>query len=509
MRNDWIITEPGVHFNDLLLAHQFVTPDSPVPLLDDYLIHAIPKARSSPKALYQPIHSGPPKICPNPSCNGAESSITSVSTEWPLLLRVDPICRSYNPELHPPMAQLACPLTLNLGPTVHYELIARVIFMPAPEPDGVGHYVTKTRLKGQTYLYNDLRRNGTLTELGPLHLLEDFDPNTAYVLYLRTSKTSTTSRTVAEMQADFEKVPSQPRSEIEIFDDSSDKYSADEQGANDDEVAQMLIDSITSPDKKSRTTSKFIPEHFYNPDEALPPSPRSNATEMDHERSFAETNSQTACPVRCHGCGVNKPDGDNIYEEVQCEKCKNWSHIECLPSGVDWHAEDVRFICQYSRDDDPLGEFLWPGRIKAAPQRKYEFQWLECTDGAAYHSEGSLMPPELLRKFTREGGFCEDIDNIDLTAEQLGKVRLPFYLCPDHPQHKNPERTTIFYFQGKKPAERRRGLSDWMERFDLVPTPELEEVLSRPLITLLGQKALSKLPEEDRNDRRAQLPRYA
>ncbi|KAJ7878454.1 hypothetical protein B0H13DRAFT_2346517 [Mycena leptocephala] len=57
------------------------------------------------------------------------------------------------------------------------------------------------------------------------------------------------------------------------------------------------------------------------------------------------------------------------------------------------------------------------------------------------------------------------------------------------------------HFQGKKPAERRRGISDWMDRFDLVPTPELEEVLTRPLIALLGQKALSQLSEEERNDR--------
>ncbi|KAJ6507073.1 hypothetical protein C8R45DRAFT_923238 [Mycena sanguinolenta] len=216
--------------------------------------------------------------------------------------------------------------------------------------------------------------------------------------------------------------------------------------------------------------------------------------------------------------GFHEPDGDDIYEEVQCEKCKNWSHIECLPLGVDWHAEDVRFICQLCGDEDPLDwmapDVKWyPARFvqynkRAAPQRKYEFEWFECTDSVAYHSDNSLMPPELLRKFARGRSFCEVIDNIDLTAEQLRKVRLPFYLRPDYPEHKNPELTAIFtaattpitnilagfdiihpgvadfmrYFRGKKPAELRPGLNDWLVpvRVQLVPTPELEEVLAAP-----------------------------
>ncbi|KAJ6479615.1 hypothetical protein C8R45DRAFT_933424 [Mycena sanguinolenta] len=136
----------------------------------------------------------------------------------------------------------------------------------------------------------------------------------------------------------------------------------------------------------------------------------------------------------------------------------------------------------------------------AAPQRKYEFEWFECTDG---------------------------IEDIDLTAEQLGKVHLPLYLRPGYPEHKNPELTAIFtaattpitkilaafdithpgvadfmqYFRGKKLAERRRGLNDRLARLQLVPTPELEEVLARPLIALMRHEALSKLFEGERNDR--------
>ncbi|KAJ6479592.1 hypothetical protein C8R45DRAFT_933403 [Mycena sanguinolenta] len=143
----------------------------------------------------------------------------------------------------------------------------------------------------------------------------------------------------------------------------------------------------------------------------------------------------------------------------------------------------------------------------AAPQRKYD-------------SSG------LLRKFTRGRSFCEEIEDIDLTAEQLGKVHLPFYLRPGYPEHENPELTAIFtaattpitkilaafdithpgvadfmqYFSGKKLAERRRGLNDRLARLQLVPRPELEEVLARPLIALMRHEALSKLFEEERND---------
>ncbi|KAJ7870476.1 hypothetical protein B0H14DRAFT_2571276 [Mycena olivaceomarginata] len=112
-------------------------------------------------------------------------------------------------------------------------LIARVLYLGPTKSGSVGHYITKTRLKDSTYLYNDCRRGGLLTELGPLHLLEDHDAQTCFVLYLRTSKAYITSRTVAEIQEDFAKIPKHPNEIIRIPD-------------SDDELDQMLIDSITS-----------------------------------------------------------------------------------------------------------------------------------------------------------------------------------------------------------------------------------------------------------------------
>jgi hypothetical protein len=58
----------------------------------------------------------------------------------------------------------------------------------AMREDEIGHFITKIKIRDTTYLYNDLARNGEAVELGPLYLLEEYDPNTTYVVYLRRSK---------------------------------------------------------------------------------------------------------------------------------------------------------------------------------------------------------------------------------------------------------------------------------------------------------------------------------
>ncbi|KAF8142419.1 hypothetical protein K438DRAFT_1784824 [Mycena galopus ATCC 62051] len=521
-------------------------------------MHAIPRERiqASRDTTHRPLHSGPPKKCPISLCNGADSSIVSISTEWPLLLRIDPICGSYNPAVDTAMAQVHCPLILNLGTDVQYHLIARVLYIPPEATRTIGHYMTKTRVKGRTYLYNDLERKGVLTDIGPLYLLEESDPQTSYVLYLRRSKASNTSHLVSEIQADLERIPPLPKVIIDIPDDVDPKIDGlDIDRVIDDEVDQMLIDSIESPTKKStRAKSSSFPmppdnsqDRFYTPDETSPPSPDFNA----HQQSFAETDSQTPCPVHCHGCGMVNPDGDGDFEEVQCEQCRQWSHMSCLPSEINWTAEDIHFICKYCRDEDPLGEILWPGRIvmvpdpnipdwrapgvlwypatfvkrhkKVAPNHEYEFQWFECTDGTVYQSKDSALPSSIIRRFTRERGFCEEIEYIDLTANMLGKIRLPFYMHPDHPRHKNPELADIFsaaipqiaeilaafdsnhrvvanflnYFRSRKEVERRKNAGNWMASLGLVPTPELEVVLDAAMAALLRHENFLSILEEE------------
>ncbi|KAJ7200201.1 hypothetical protein GGX14DRAFT_660762 [Mycena pura] len=373
------------------------------------------------------------------------------------------------------MPDVACPLILNLGPNVEYQLISRVLFIPAQDTDKIGHYITKTRIKDRTYLYNDLQRGGKLTELGPLYLLEEHDPNTSFVLYLRTSKASKTSRTVTEIQADSDKIPVLSKTPIPVEDNS------------DDEIDKMLIDSITSPAEQESDA------RFYTPEFSPPPTPLTEGVQMKLERSSAETDSMTSCPVWCSGCNFKAPDGDDDPNEVQCEECRYWSHINCLNPDVDYHAEDVDFICGRCLTRDPLVDTqvvyqsvfeviltnlirLEPGEItmipdpnapqwnargvlwysarfvrrhesRAGEDGEYEFEWLECMKGIIYHSSSSATLPSNLRTFCKGRKFCQAIHefNDNLQSKQIGKVRLPFYMEPDHSSHKDPELEQIFH----------------------------------------------------------------
>ncbi|KAJ7763992.1 hypothetical protein DFH07DRAFT_939194 [Mycena maculata] len=298
-----VSTEIGIHHGDFLIAQGYIDPDYNRPLLNDYLIHAIPRERfgTSRTITYRPLHTGPPISCSHSSCNDSDAHITSISTEWPLLLRMDPIWRTRDVETDPDLPQISCPLTIKLGSDVEYKLVSRVLFYGDVDPSSIGHYVTKTELKNSTYLYNDLQHGGSLVELGPLYLLEEYDRDTSYVLYLRTSKAFKTSRKVAEIQADFAKIPHRSKEPIEIHD-------------SEDELDRMLLDTLTSPDKKPRP---------------------------------APTSTSLSPPP---GCGMQEPDGDNNPDEVQCEKCRLWAHIECLPA-ENWEDPEVHFICARCKRD--------------------------------------------------------------------------------------------------------------------------------------------------------------
>ncbi|KAJ7218468.1 hypothetical protein GGX14DRAFT_595003 [Mycena pura] len=145
---------------------------------------------------------------------------------------------------------------------------------------------------------------------------------------------------------------------------------------------------------------------------------------------------------------------------------------------------------------------------RAAPQYEYEFQWFGCNDGTIYRSEDSILPLPMLQRFFRERKFCEEIEDIVLTVEQLGKVRLPFYPFPDYPDHQNSELETIFkaavpqvakilvtfdaahpvignfikHFDGQPLVQRRLGVAARMNMLHLAPTPELEKFLDLPYL---------------------------
>jgi hypothetical protein len=185
-----ITMEHGVHKGDFfVVGREYMRDGTRQSSLQDYLIHSVPRERLGTSCItWPPLHLQPPIPCLHPTCGDPHAAVTSISTEWPLILRIDPILHGRGTSFDPTMPDLHCPLTLQLGDGVEYMLIARVLYLGPTKSGSVGHYITKTRLKDSTYLYNDCRRGGLLTELGPLHLLEDHDAQTCFVLYLRTSK---------------------------------------------------------------------------------------------------------------------------------------------------------------------------------------------------------------------------------------------------------------------------------------------------------------------------------
>ncbi|KAJ7859599.1 hypothetical protein B0H14DRAFT_2746189, partial [Mycena olivaceomarginata] len=102
---------------------------------------------------------------------------------------------------------------------------------------------------------------------------------------------------------------------------------------------------------------------------------------------------------------------------------------------------------------------------------------------------------------------CEEINAIQLSAAQIGNVRLPFYLKPDDPDHKNLELEAIFstaiphFFANKKTIDIHREAGDWMRSLCLVPTPELVAVLIEPLGNLLKHELLADMLQPERHRR--------
>lgn len=80
---------------------------------------------------------------------------------------------------------IVCPLHLSLECNVEYNLVGRIIFLP--NPSGVGHFKAQIRVGDNTYLCDDLERDGMMVNLGPLYKLEEYNKNTVCVLYVRTS----------------------------------------------------------------------------------------------------------------------------------------------------------------------------------------------------------------------------------------------------------------------------------------------------------------------------------
>ncbi|KAJ6546272.1 hypothetical protein DFH09DRAFT_1087906 [Mycena vulgaris] len=68
----------------------------------------------------------------------------------------------------------------------------------------------------------------------------------------------------------------------------------------------------------------------------------------------------------------------------------------------------------------------------------------------------------------------------------IGRIHLPFHMKPDDPNHQNPTLSSIF-----------DAAADWIRTLGLVPTPELEAILSAPLISLMVHPGLSDISEHE------------
>ncbi|KAJ6576132.1 hypothetical protein DFH09DRAFT_1078477 [Mycena vulgaris] len=184
---------------------------------------------------------------------------------------------------------------------------------------------------------------------------------------------------------------------------------------------------------------------------------------------LADTNSNTPCPLRCSGCDLEDPDGDDVLDEVQCEKCRFWSHIKC----EDWDDPDIANIIPSTtplncRDsfrpnqiimlpcagvaDWKAAHVLWyPAKFVehhkkyAGKPNEFQFERLECNDRTVCSSVESILPVQMLRRDLRARKFCSEITEVKLTGKeiQIGNIRLPFYMDSDNPDHANPALTAV------------------------------------------------------------------
>ncbi|KAK7046405.1 hypothetical protein R3P38DRAFT_2607245 [Favolaschia claudopus] len=281
-------------------------------------------------------------------------------------------------------------------------------------------------------------------------------------------------------------------------------------------------------------------------------------SDVDAAKEFSSqtTSSTTVCPVWCsgEGCEAYFVEGDDEYDEVQCLDCKWWSHIRCLPKGIDWHDPAVEFICRRCRFFEPDELVLFPppdtpklddGSVQWYPARflsrdrqqkgtdlEFEFVWLDCIQNAVAAGQAFSASRELCKAVY---GLSEEPGKIK--KSQLPKVRMPRYLDPNFAGHSNPELEAIFnsaipsivtiltdfsvhhplvqhYInfatEAKKPKKRpKRGAFhitptessiafDWQETIGLGSTPEQNALKARAIETLLKRFTLNPLDPDDK-----------
>lgn len=117
-----------------------------------------------------------------------------------------------------------------------------------------------------------------------------------------------------------------------------------------DSLDEMLLNTIGAP------TARSGPTRGRGGKQKLVARNQQSAPPADMDQPASAGRSTSPSPVWCHGCGMQRPEGDDDPAEVQCEVCKYWSHQSCLPSEVDWNDPDVHFICRRCRERQNVKE---------------------------------------------------------------------------------------------------------------------------------------------------------
>ncbi|KAF8145746.1 hypothetical protein K438DRAFT_1781660 [Mycena galopus ATCC 62051] len=316
-------------------------------------------------------------------------------------------------------------------------------------------------------------------------------------------------------------------------------------------TATALDYTIVPPEKSARRTAS-PQKKLVVPTKVLPIPAQARRLSTSSSASSQSTSSGTPSPINCHGCG-EVSDGDSDPDQVQCSRCKFWSHFRCQSEDVDWSNSDVIFTCQGCKPKTPDQLFfpreivmlpdpqveewqdegvLWyPARFvrdhqKARdPPKQFDFRFFEGIQWPGAQDDG-FAPPSLVH---RDKTFCEDILKILLKPNQIGKIRIAANSTSDppdsHPLMKifdaavTPLAKLLLSWPGDHPvintfnlytaahSETRIKPSSWLPEFFRHPEAELAPLFRPPYAKLWDSVDLVSLPDEERSRRIANVAR--
>ncbi|KAJ7661757.1 hypothetical protein B0H17DRAFT_1144565 [Mycena rosella] len=122
------------------------------------------------------------------------------------------------------------------------------------------------------------------------------------------------------------------------------------------------------------------------------------------------TNSTSACPICCQGCGIIS-GGDEDPNQVRFKP----DEIVMMPypGAPDWRGEDVLWY---------PARFIARSEASAWNVREFKFRWLECVDWSFHEDSETHLPLLIPRTYQREKQFCEDVADMVLKPKQCTNI---------------------------------------------------------------------------------------